>query len=76
MYVDAITTAAVADELNAKIVGGRVQDIVEVDEQTIGFEVYANHQRQYLLMTTNPQGARVQLVPDKLRRGIERPSSS
>ena len=74
MYVDAVTTAAVADELNTKVVGGRVQDVVEVDDQTIGLEIYANHQRHYLLMTIDPQGARVQLVPDKLRRGVERPS--
>ena len=73
MYVDAVTTAAVADELNTKVVGGRVQDVVEVGE-TIGLEIYANHQRHYLLMTIDPQGARVQLVPDKLRRGVERPS--
>lgn len=73
MYVDAVTTAAVADELNRKIVGGRVQAVLEVDRQSIGFEVYAG-ERYYLLMTVDPEAARCQLVPDRLRRGRPAPS--
>ncbi len=74
MYVDSVTTAAVVDELNAKVVGGRVQDVVEVDHQSIGFEIYANRQRHYLLATVDPDGARCHLVPDRLRRGRPAPS--
>lgn len=73
MYVDAVTTAAVADELNEKVVGGRVQAVLEVDRQSIGFEVYAG-QRYYLLMSVKPDAARCQLVPDRLRRGRPTPS--
>lgn len=73
MYVDAVTTAAVADELNRLVVGGRVQDVIEVDDQSIGLEVYAGG-RHYLLMTVDPQAARVHLVPDRLRRGRRKPS--
>ncbi len=74
MYVDAVTTAAVADELSHMIVGGRVQTVLEVDEQSIGLEVYAQHRRHYLLMTIDPQAARCHLVPDRLRRGVQTPS--
>lgn len=74
MYVDAVTTAALVDELNEKVVGGRVQNVIEVDDQSIGFEIYANRERHYLLMTVDPDSARCQLVPDKLRRGRTRPS--
>ena len=74
MYVYSVTTAAVVDELNAKVVGGRVQDVVEVDHQSIGFEIYANRQRHYLLATVDPDGARCHLVPDRLRRGRPAPS--
>jgi predicted ribosome quality control (RQC) complex YloA/Tae2 family protein len=73
MYVDAVTTAAVADELNRLVVGGRVQDVIEVDDRSIGLEIYAGG-RHYLLMTVDPQAARVHLVPDRLRRGRQKPS--
>lgn len=74
MYVDAVTTAAVVDELKAKIVPGRVQAVLEVDDLSIGLEIYANQQRHYLLMSAHPNHARCHLVPDRLRRGVEKPS--
>ncbi len=75
MLVDALTTAAVADNLRETILGGRVQDIIEVDQQTIGMEVYAGRKRHYLLATVAPGAARCHLVTEKLRRGVERPSA-
>ena len=74
MYVDAVTTAAVAAELNDKILGGRVQAVIEVDEYSIGFEIYAR-QRYYLLASIDPKAARCHLVPEKLRRGVEHSST-
>jgi predicted ribosome quality control (RQC) complex YloA/Tae2 family protein len=74
MYVDAVTTSAVVAELNEKILGGRVQAVIEVDEHSIGFEIYAR-QRLYLLVSIDPKTARCQLVSDKLRRGTEKPST-
>lgn len=74
MYVDAVTTAAVADELNRTILGGKVQAVIEVDEHTIGFEIYA-HQRYYLLASMHPKSARCHLVSEKMRRGVEHPST-
>ncbi len=71
MYVDAVTTAAVADELRQKILGGRVQDVLEVDPLSIGLELYAHSERQYLLITADPRAARCHLVSEKLRRGVE-----
>ena len=62
-----------ADELGALLVGGRVQEIVLVDDLTLGLEVYAGHERRYLLLSARPEQARVQLVEEKLRRGPERP---
>ncbi len=74
MYVDAITVAALSDELNEKLVGGRVQSVVEVDDQSLGMEIYANRQRHYLLMSIDPRTSRCHLVPDKLRRGTSHAS--
>ncbi len=74
MYVDAITVAAVADELKQRVVGGRVQDAVEVEDLTLGLEIYAHGERHYLLASADAETARCHLVPGKLRRGVERPS--
>lgn len=74
MYVDAVTVAAVADELKQRVVGGRVQDVVEVEEQAIGLEIYTHGERHYLLASANAETARCHLVPSRLRRGVERPS--
>jgi predicted ribosome quality control (RQC) complex YloA/Tae2 family protein len=74
MNFDVFTTAAVVDELNRHIQGGRVQDSVELGEAAVGLEIYANQKRQYLLISAHPTEARVHLVPEKLRRGVETPS--
>jgi predicted ribosome quality control (RQC) complex YloA/Tae2 family protein len=74
MYFDAVTIMAVVDELNEFLAGGRIQDSIEVDEDTIGLEVYANHERHYLLLSAHQQYARVQLSSEKLRRGVQKPS--
>ncbi|MCS7222552.1 MAG: NFACT family protein, partial [Anaerolineae bacterium] len=71
---DALTTAAIADELRAALTGGRVQDIVQPDRHSVGLEVYAHRQRRYLLLSIEPQAARVHLVDERLRRGVETPS--
>ncbi|MBM3127014.1 MAG: fibronectin/fibrinogen-binding protein [Chloroflexi bacterium] len=68
---DAITLAAVAAELNEKILRGRVQDIAQLDAHAFGVEIYAQHTRRYLYLTAHPQDARVHLVAQKLRaRGL------
>ncbi|MDY7041168.1 MAG: NFACT RNA binding domain-containing protein [Chloroflexota bacterium] len=71
MYFDAMTTAAVVDELQETIVGGRVQAVLQPDEWSVGLEVYAHRQRRYLLLSAHPDYARVHLVREKLRRGVE-----
>ena len=72
---DAVTLAAVVDELNEKLVHGRVQEIVQLDALSFGFEIYAQHTRQYLLATADASDARVHLVAQKLRGSGEPPSS-
>jgi predicted ribosome quality control (RQC) complex YloA/Tae2 family protein len=73
MYVDSVTTAAIADELRGALIGGRVQAMLEIDSLTVGMEIFAG-KRIYLLLSADPQSARVHIVPDKLRRGVEKPS--
>lgn len=74
MHFDALTLACVAGELTKEICPGRVQQVLPVDEQSIGLEVYARGQRRYLLAAATPETARVHLVAGKLRRGVEKDS--
>ncbi len=74
MYLDAFTLSALVDEFMDVLVGGRVQDSLSVDEYGLGLEVYASHHRSYLYLSADPQTPRVHIVPDKLRRGMVKPS--
>ena len=73
--IDAVTLAALVDELNEKILHGRVQEIVQLDALSFGFEMCAQHARQYLFVTADAHDARVHLVSQKLRGSGETPSS-
>jgi predicted ribosome quality control (RQC) complex YloA/Tae2 family protein len=71
MYFDALTTAAIAAELRAELLDGRVQQVLLVDRLSVALEIYAYRQRRYLFASAHPQQARVHLVTDKPRRGVE-----
>lgn len=70
MHFDALTLAAVADELRETLEGGRVQQVVLPDSRSVGLEIYAHRQRHYLLLSAHPLASRVHLVHQKLRRGV------
>ncbi|HID62667.1 MAG TPA: fibronectin/fibrinogen-binding protein [Anaerolineae bacterium] len=74
MYFDALTMAAVADELREKILGGRVQKVLLPAPLSLGLEIYAHRERHYLLASAHTQAARVHLAGTKLRRGVETPT--
>ncbi|MEI7644667.1 MAG: NFACT RNA binding domain-containing protein [Chloroflexales bacterium] len=71
MYFDALTIAAVADELRETILGGRIQRVLQTGPLSIGLEIYCHGQRHQLLASAHPQLARVHLVRARLTRGIE-----
>ena len=71
MYFDALTLSAVVDELKATVLGGRIQEVIQVDELTLGLEVYSPPRRHYLVVSAHPQLARVHLLEEKIRRGVE-----
>jgi predicted ribosome quality control (RQC) complex YloA/Tae2 family protein len=74
MYFDALTMAAVADELREKILGGRVQKVLLPAPLCLGLEIYAQQERHYLLASAHAQAARVHLADTKLRRGVATPT--
>ncbi len=57
------------------LVGGRVQDSIDVDETGLGLEIYARQRRRYLYISGDPQTPRIHFVSDKLRRGLNRPTN-
>ncbi|MEQ8677488.1 MAG: NFACT RNA binding domain-containing protein [Aggregatilineales bacterium] len=74
MYLDVFTLSALVDEFMDTLVGGRIQDSIDVDDTGIGLEIYANHQRQYLYMSADKTMPRIHLTGEKLRRGLTRPT--
>lgn len=74
MYLDALTLSALLDELMDTVVGGKIQDAIDVDETGLGLEIYAHHARKYLYLSADNQTPRVHLVEDKLRRGLPKPT--
>ena len=71
MSYDTWTVSAVANQLRETIVPGRVQQVVQVDDASLAFEIYAQRQRFYLLASASQQTPRLHLLSDKPRRGVE-----
>jgi predicted ribosome quality control (RQC) complex YloA/Tae2 family protein len=72
MFFDALTLACIAGELRATVLGGRVQQALLPDDLSAGLEIYAGHQRHYVLASAHTEAGRVVLSSDKLRRGVEK----
>src|SRR5690606_13155720 len=65
--------SALVDEFMDTLVGGRIQDSIDVDQTGIGLEIYAHQHRHYLYMSADHHTPRVHLVAEKLRRGVTTP---
>ncbi len=63
---DALTLAAVVDELNDRVLDGRVQRVLLLDPLTFGLELYAEGVRHQLLLSADARDARVHLVGGRL----------
>ncbi len=74
MSPDTFAISALVDELREKLLGGRIQDVIDVSGMALGLEVYAHGERQYLLLCAEASQPRVHLVMSKLRRGTAKPS--
>ncbi len=73
MNVDALTLAAVTDDLQA-LVGGRIQQVLLPTPLSIALEIYAGGRRHYLFASADPRSARIHLLDSKPTRGPETPS--
>ena len=68
MYVDFITTAALARELRDTLAGSRVQDVLQPDRLSLALEMYAG-ERLYLTLTADPNREGLLLSQTRARRG-------
>jgi predicted ribosome quality control (RQC) complex YloA/Tae2 family protein len=71
MNFDALTLAAVVDELQRTLVGGRIQQVLLPTPLSIALEVYGHGRRHYLFASADPRSARVHLLETKPTRGVE-----
>lgn len=61
---DVLTIAAVVDELNETIGGGRIQRIGLLDARSVAAEVYAGGRRHHLLLSADDRQPRFHLVSE------------
>jgi predicted ribosome quality control (RQC) complex YloA/Tae2 family protein len=73
--IDALTLAAVTDELRTQAFGARVEDVVAPTPQSVALQLYAPGLRGWLLASAHPQLARVHLLAAKPRKLAAEPSS-
>lgn len=74
MNFDVFTISALVDEFMDTLVGGRIQDAIDVDAMGLGLEIYGDRQRRYLYLSADSDNPRVHVVDDKLRRGLPKPT--
>lgn len=74
MNLDALTIAALRQEVETRICPGRVQQVVQITAQRYGLEIYAQQQRNYLIFDAAPQQASFYLQSEKPRRGADSPT--
>ncbi len=65
---DSLTIAAVADELNRRACPAKIQRVLTLSPLAIGLELYAQGQRQQLIISAHADNARVHLSDHNLTR--------
>lgn len=74
MAFDALTLAAVRDELAATVIGGVIQRVVLTGELAVGLEIYGQRRKRFLLCSAEPLAARVCLAEDRPVRDSDTPT--
>ena len=68
MYVDALTLAAVADELQRLIGGARVEDVIQPTPHAVAIQCWTGSRSPWLYLSAHPQLARIHLTSEKPRK--------
>jgi len=73
MHLDYLTLAAICEALEERLVGARVQSVVQPSPEALVLELYTG-ERQYLYLSSEPQDPAVGLLAKPLRRGVAQPT--
>jgi predicted ribosome quality control (RQC) complex YloA/Tae2 family protein len=66
--IDALTLAALADELQSTLGGARVDDVIQPAPHSIAFQLWGGGRNRWLIVSAHPQFARVHLTSEKPRK--------
>lgn len=73
--VDALTLAAIADELRTELHGARIDDVIQPTPHAVALQCWGGGRNRWLLATAHPQLARVHLIEHKPRKLVTEPPS-
>jgi predicted ribosome quality control (RQC) complex YloA/Tae2 family protein len=73
MNVDALTLAAVADELETLLNGARIEEVIQPTPQSVALQCWGGGRNRWLIASAHPQLARVHLVDQKPRKLVSEP---
>jgi predicted ribosome quality control (RQC) complex YloA/Tae2 family protein len=65
MHVDALTLAALAEELRADLMGARIEDVIQPTPHAVALQCWGGGRTSWLLVSAHPQMARVHLIERK-----------
>jgi len=65
MYFDALTAAAIGDEITSALLGGFVQKLSLPTPESVAIEVYARRERRQLLLTAEARHPRVAFLSER-----------
>ncbi len=72
MQTDALTLAAVADELTQAALGARVEDVIQPTPQSIALLLYGQGTKRWLVISAHPQLANMHLAARRPRKMVNR----
>lgn len=75
MSFDGLALTAMAGELRQRLLGARVQKIVQPEPLGIALETYGEHRRSWLVLSAEPQRPGAYLASERAGRGVESPSA-
>jgi predicted ribosome quality control (RQC) complex YloA/Tae2 family protein len=73
MQTDALTLAAVADELTQATLGARVEDVIQPTPQSLALLLYSQGMKRWLVVSAHPQLANMHLAASRPRKLVNEP---